>query len=77
MWPSMRGWSGGVSAGEAGFSAEPLQAEIIERLTGERFDLFMKRRVFEPLGMRDTEWGGAFSTFFWIDPENDLLFVGI
>ena len=34
--------------------APDLQAEIIERLTGERFDLFMKRRVFGPLGMRDT-----------------------
>lgn len=34
--------------------ATDLQAEIIERLTGERFDLFMKRRVFEPLQMRDT-----------------------
>jgi CubicO group peptidase (beta-lactamase class C family) len=34
--------------------ATDLQAEIIERLTGERFDLFMRRRVFEPLGMRDT-----------------------
>jgi len=34
--------------------ATDLQAEIVERLTGERFDLFMKRRVFEPLGMRDT-----------------------
>lgn len=34
--------------------ATDLQAEIIERLTGERFDLFMARRVFEPLGMYDT-----------------------
>lgn len=34
--------------------ATDLQAEIVERLTGERFDLFMKRRVFEPLQMRDT-----------------------
>ena len=34
--------------------ATDLQAEIVERVTGERFDLFMKRRVFEPLGMRDT-----------------------
>lgn len=34
--------------------APDLQAEIIERVTGERFDLFMKRRVFEPLGMHDT-----------------------
>lgn len=34
--------------------ATDLQAEIIERLTGERFDLFMAKRVFGPLGMRDT-----------------------
>jgi CubicO group peptidase (beta-lactamase class C family) len=34
--------------------ATDLQAEIVERLTGQRFDLFMKQRVFEPLGMRDT-----------------------
>ena len=34
--------------------ATDLQAEIIERMTGERFDLFMQRRVFEPLGMSDT-----------------------
>ena len=34
--------------------ATDLHAEIIERMTGERFDLFMQRRVFEPLGMSDT-----------------------
>ena len=34
--------------------ATDLQVEIIERLTGERFDLLMKRRVFDPLGMGDT-----------------------
>jgi CubicO group peptidase (beta-lactamase class C family) len=34
--------------------ATDVQVEIIERLTGERFDLLMKRRVFDPLGMRDT-----------------------
>ena len=34
--------------------ATDLQAEIVERITGERFDLYMKRRVFEPLGMDDT-----------------------
>ena len=22
-------------------------------------------------------WGGAFGTWFWIDPENDLVFVGM
>ena len=31
-----------------------LQSEIVERVTGERYDLFLKRRVFEPLGMHDT-----------------------
>ncbi|HWD67356.1 MAG TPA: serine hydrolase domain-containing protein [Caulobacteraceae bacterium] len=34
--------------------ATDLQAEIVERVTGERFDLFLKRRLFEPLGMKDT-----------------------
>lgn len=34
--------------------ATDLQAEIVERLTGERLDLFLKRRVFDPLGMIDT-----------------------
>lgn len=34
--------------------ATDLQAEIVERLSGERYDLFLKRRVFDPLGMADT-----------------------
>jgi CubicO group peptidase (beta-lactamase class C family) len=34
--------------------ATDLQAEIVERLSGERYDLFLKRRVFDPLGMTDT-----------------------
>ena len=34
--------------------ATDLQAAIVERLTGERFDLFLERRLFEPLGMHDT-----------------------
>lgn len=41
------------SAYEYGVATD-LQAEIVERLTGERFDLFLKRRVFDPLGMVDT-----------------------
>lgn len=36
--------------------ATDLQAEIVERVTGERYDVFLKRRVFEPLGMRDTSF---------------------
>ena len=31
-----------------------LQASIIERLTGQRFDRFMEQRVLQPLGMHDT-----------------------
>jgi CubicO group peptidase (beta-lactamase class C family) len=38
---------------EYGVSTD-LQAEIVERLSGERYDLFLKRRVFDPLGMADT-----------------------
>lgn len=34
--------------------ATDLQAEIVERLSGERYDLFLKKRVFDPLGMIDT-----------------------
>lgn len=34
--------------------ATDLQAEIVERLSGERFDLFLQKRVFDPLGMADT-----------------------
>jgi CubicO group peptidase (beta-lactamase class C family) len=34
--------------------ATDLQAGIVERLTGERFDLFLKRRLFDPLGMADS-----------------------
>lgn len=36
--------------------ATDLQAAIVERLTGERFDLFLQRRVFDPLGMHDTRF---------------------
>src|SRR6202021_4202544 len=59
-WPALTGRSARLPLGyEPGQDweysvATDLQAEIVERLTGERFDLFMKPRVFEPLGMRDT-----------------------
>lgn len=36
--------------------ATDLQAEIVQRLSGERFDLFLQSRVFEPLGMKDTRF---------------------
>jgi CubicO group peptidase (beta-lactamase class C family) len=34
-------------------------------------------RAGRPVGRGTYEWGGAFSTFFWLDPENDILFVGM
>lgn len=30
-----------------------------------------------PQGMNSFYWGGAFGTWFWIDPTNDLVFVGM
>jgi len=30
--------------------------DMVETLTGERLDRFLKRRLFEPLGMRDTRF---------------------
>ena len=30
-----------------------------------------------PQGKDTFYWGGAFGTWFWIDPTNDLVFVGM
>ncbi|MDP2227807.1 MAG: serine hydrolase domain-containing protein, partial [Moraxellaceae bacterium] len=30
-----------------------------------------------PQGLNSYYWGGAFGTWFWIDPTNDLVFVGM
>jgi CubicO group peptidase (beta-lactamase class C family) len=30
-----------------------------------------------PQGVNSYYWGGAFGTWFWIDPTNDLIFVGM
>ncbi|WP_054958534.1 serine hydrolase domain-containing protein [Paenibacillus dakarensis] len=35
-----------------------LLAEIIERVTGESYDSYLQSHVFEPLGMKDTNFGG-------------------
>jgi CubicO group peptidase (beta-lactamase class C family) len=35
------------------------------------------QRAGRPVGRGTYEWGGAFSSFFWIDPENDVLCVGM
>jgi CubicO group peptidase (beta-lactamase class C family) len=30
-----------------------------------------------PLGRGSYYWGGAFGTWFWIDPANELIFIGM
>ena len=30
-----------------------------------------------PVGKGTLSWGGAAGTWFWIDPENDLYFIGM
>lgn len=30
-----------------------------------------------PVGTGSYHWGGAAGTWFWVDPENDLLFLGM
>jgi len=68
--PGGRQWDNGAWFGPA---AEPpgdwfayanvnfaVVAELIERMTGERFDLFMARRVFRPLGLEcGYNWSGV------------------
>ncbi|HEY7797643.1 MAG TPA: serine hydrolase domain-containing protein [Hyphomonadaceae bacterium] len=34
-------------------------------------------RAGTPQGLNSFYWGGAFGTWFWIDPTNDLVFVGM
>ncbi|MBU4433116.1 MAG: beta-lactamase family protein, partial [Alphaproteobacteria bacterium] len=31
----------------------------------------------EPVGEGTISWGGAAGTWFWIDPKNDLFFLGM
>ena len=35
------------------------------------------QRAGTPHGLNTFYWGGAFGTWFWIDPTNDLVFVGM
>lgn len=35
------------------------------------------QRARSPQGINTFYWGGAFGTWFWIDPTNDLIFVGM
>ncbi|RYD45626.1 MAG: class A beta-lactamase-related serine hydrolase [Sphingomonadales bacterium] len=59
--------------------ATDLQAEIVERLSGERYDLFLKKRAFDPLGMADTAFALDYGQTrrlvrgHVLDPETGLL----
>lgn len=35
------------------------------------------QKAMTPQGLNTFYWGGAFGTWFWIDPTNDLVFVGM
>ncbi len=39
--------------------------------------MFFCGLVDKPLFEDSYYWGGAFGTWFWIDPTNDLVFVGM
>jgi len=45
---------------------------------GMDFAVIMDPKVANtPQGLNSFYWGGAFGTWFWIDPTNDLVFVGM
>ncbi|WP_186445880.1 serine hydrolase domain-containing protein [Paenibacillus cremeus] len=53
-------WGDGQPGDPGGFEYTNLGAvilaTIVEKLTGERFDLYCRRHIFEPLGMKDTSF---------------------
>jgi CubicO group peptidase (beta-lactamase class C family) len=54
---------------------------LIARAAGEPLETFLRARIFEPLGMKDTGFSvpaaklGRFATSYWIDPETQRLEV--
>jgi CubicO group peptidase (beta-lactamase class C family) len=38
-----------------------IQGYVVEKLSGQKLDVFLRTRIFEPLGMKDTG--------FWVDPS--------
>lgn len=52
----------------------------VQKGVGFGMDFAVHRRPAEsglPQGLDTYWWGGAFGTWFWIDPANDLVFVGM
>jgi CubicO group peptidase (beta-lactamase class C family) len=54
---------------------------LIARASGQPFETFLRERVFEPLGMKDTAFSvrptdiDRFATSYWTDPETGALGV--
>jgi CubicO group peptidase (beta-lactamase class C family) len=44
-----------------------VQGHLVEVLSGKKFDVFLRERIFEPLGMKDTG--------FWVDEKNAHRFA--
>ena len=42
-----------------------IQGYIVEKLSGQPLDVFLRTRIFEPLGMKDTG--------FWVEPVEGRL----
>jgi CubicO group peptidase (beta-lactamase class C family) len=59
--------------------AVDVQGYIIEVLSGQRFDVFLKERLFDPLGMKDTGFhvpedkAGRFAQVYNYDKDNNLI----
>ncbi|RMG75945.1 MAG: class A beta-lactamase-related serine hydrolase, partial [Bacteroidetes bacterium] len=47
--------------------ATDVAARLVEVLSGQRFDTYLRERIFQPLGMVDTD--------FWVPPEKQDRFV--
>ncbi len=54
---------------------------LIARASGQPFDIFLRERVFGPLGMKDTGFSvpaekiGRFATSYWLNPQTGKLEV--
>jgi CubicO group peptidase (beta-lactamase class C family) len=56
---------------------------LIERASGQRFEIFLRERLFEPLGMRDTSFSvpaselGRLATCYWALPDPITGGIGV
>jgi len=54
---------------------------LIARTSGQPFDIFLRERIFDPLGMKDTDFSvpaakiNRFATSYWFNPQTQKLEV--